>query len=61
MPDVTKINRYEHGGARIFIERENGSRDLVADLYDDEPAERREAIIKAIIEAKIIPPPAEEH
>lgn len=48
----TVINRYDHGGARIFIERENGSRDLVVDIY--EPHERREAIIAALIASGIV-------
>lgn len=51
--DETKINRYDHGGARIFLQ--NGDRrNLVVDIY--EPEERREAIIAAIIAAGIIPP-----
>ena len=54
MADQTKINRYDHGGARIFIEREGGGRDLVVDIY--EPAERREQIIAALIGAGIISP-----
>lgn len=54
MSDTTKINRYDHGGARIFIERERGGRDLIVDIY--EPEERREAIIAALIGAGIIPP-----
>lgn len=54
MADQTKINRYEHGGARIFIEKESGGRDLIVDIY--EPEDRREAIIAALIGAGIIPP-----
>lgn len=50
----TKINRYDHGGARIWIERDDGTRDLIADLY--EPAERREQIIAALIGAGVIAP-----
>ena len=57
MPDETKIVRYDHGGRRIYIERENGSRDLVADLYDDEGGERCDAIVAAIIRAGIVAPP----
>lgn len=53
---ITKINRYDHGGGRIFIEYANGTRDLVVDLY--EPEERREAIIAAMIAAGIIQAPA---
>ena len=49
-----KISRYEHGGARLWLENENGHRDLVVDIY--EPKERREAIIAALIGAGIIPP-----
>lgn len=56
MADKFIIHRYEHGGARVFIERENGSRDLVIDLYDDPPGERRDSIIKALMAANIIPP-----
>ena len=55
MPDRTIIQRYDHGGARIFIEREDGCRDLVVDIYDDAPAERREAIIQALLGAGIFP------
>ena len=54
MSDQIKINRYDHGGARVFVERENGSRDLIVDIY--EPEDRREAIITALIGAGIIPP-----
>lgn len=48
-----KINRYDHGGARIWLEDDTGKRDLVVDIY--EPEDRREAIIAAIIGAGIIP------
>jgi hypothetical protein len=57
MADRTVIRRYEHGGARVFIMRDNGDRDLVVDIYDDETAERREVIIAALIGAGIIAPP----
>lgn len=50
----TIIRRYDHGGARVYLEDE-GCRDLVVDIY--EPEERREAIIAALIGAGIIHPP----
>lgn len=56
MADKYVIHHYEHGGARIFIERENGSRDLVVDLYDDPPGQRRDTIIKVLMNAGLIPP-----
>ena len=49
-----RINRYEHGGARVMLEDHAGRQDLVVDIY--EPEDRREAIIAALIEAGIIPP-----
>lgn len=52
MNEKAKINRYDHGGARIWIEDSDGKRDLVVDIY--EPEERREKIIKALIESGII-------
>lgn len=52
----TKINRYDHGGARVWIEKANGGRDLVVDIYIYEPAERREAIIAALVATGVIPP-----
>lgn len=51
--DKVVIHKYKHGGGRIFIEKENGGRDLVADLY--EPEERRNAIIDALIVCNILP------
>lgn len=54
------VCRYEHGGARIYFDRAGGVRDLVADLYDDERAERREAIIGALIAAGILPAETEQ-
>jgi hypothetical protein len=29
----TKINRYDHGDGRVWLEDENGVRDLVVDIY----------------------------
>lgn len=45
------ISRYEHGGGRMWLERAGQSRDLVADLYDDEPGARRDALIEVIVRA----------
>lgn len=53
MSDVVKIHKYAHGGARIFINKENGGRDLIADLYGD--ADRSEKIILALVAACVIP------
>lgn len=49
-PPVPKLSivRYEHGGARIYLEHPNGSRDLVVDIYDKDNAERRERIIAVL-------------
>lgn len=55
-PGEVKINRYEHGGARIYIKRPDGFLDLVADIYDDENAERRERIITALVDGGLIVP-----
>ncbi len=41
------IERYEHGGVRLWFERPGGGRDLVADLY--EPEERSAKLIDAIV------------
>lgn len=49
-PDLV-INRYEHGGARVYLVR-NGKRDLVMDIYGTE--ERREVIIKAVLATGIL-------
>jgi hypothetical protein len=56
MADKYTIHRYDHGGGRIFVERDNGSRDLILDLYDDAPGERRDKIIAALQAAEILPP-----
>jgi len=52
----TVIHRYDHGGARVYLE--NGEiKDLVVDIYScegDDPAERRERIIAALVRAGII-------
>lgn len=54
LPEGLVINRYEHGGARVYFERE-GRRDLVMDVYDDDPeGGRREAIIAAVLAAGIL-------
>lgn len=53
MSDKVRIHKYAHGGVRIFINKSNGGADLIADLY--EPAERRDKIIAAMVEAAIIP------
>lgn len=54
MTQRTIINRYDHGGARVYIQGDDGSRDLVADIYGD--ADRREQIIAAMFLNGIIPP-----
>lgn len=55
MSDLHTLHRYHHGGGRLFIEKENGGRDLILDIYGD--GERRDQIIAALIAASIIPPP----
>jgi hypothetical protein len=57
MSERTIINRHDHGGARIYVER-GDHRDLVVDIY--EPEARREHIIAALIGAGIIAPPDPE-
>lgn len=51
MADQYVIHKYEHGGGRVFIQRDNGSRDLIIDLY-----ERRDEILDALMVAEILPP-----
>lgn len=53
LPRGLVITRYDHGGGRLFFERD-GKRDLIMDIYDDEPGERREAIITAVLAAGIL-------
>jgi hypothetical protein len=54
VPEGLVIYRYEHGGGRVYWER-NGGRDLVMDLYDDDPeGKRRDAIIDAVLRAGIL-------
>lgn len=55
MSDLVKLHRYDHGGGRLFVEKENGGRDLILDIYGDR--ERRDQIIAALVAAGIIPPP----
>lgn len=57
MPDKTIVCRYRKGGARVYVERADGNRDLVVDIY--EPAERRNRIIQALIDESIIDRDAE--
>jgi len=33
--DAPKINRYDHGGGRMYVDLEDGTRKLIADLYDE--------------------------
>lgn len=42
---AAKLNRYEHGGARLYWTDPQGARHLIIDLYDDEKAEMREYIL----------------
>ena len=44
--DRLRVERYEHGGGRVWGEGESGRRDLVLDLYS--PEERRESILAAL-------------
>ncbi|HVZ60646.1 MAG TPA: hypothetical protein VG892_07655 [Terriglobales bacterium] len=59
MTDTTKlpagliINRYEHGGARVYWDRD-GKRDLIMDLYDEEPGTRTDAIIELVLKSGIL-------
>lgn len=48
----TYYHKYRHAGGRIYIQHDDGKRDLIVDLYA--PAERRDAIVKVLLEAKII-------
>ena len=43
---------YEHGGSRIWMEYEDGSRDLLADTYDGEELAKK---VRAAIEAHFFP------
>lgn len=43
---------YDHGGSRIWMEYEDGSRDLLADTYDGEELAKK---VRATIEAHFFP------
>lgn len=44
-----QVERYSHGGGRVWREEDGGGRDLLMDLYA--PAERRDEIIEKLSEA----------
>lgn len=49
VPEGFYIERWLHGGATVSVERPDGTRQRILDIYDTAPGARREVVIAALI------------